>query len=79
MSPMAHGKRTSEEMSTLGSRAMRDPVSLTLDEIESLGACVVAQFEPRKSALADLAISGAHGVYNGPGTLSHYLRNRLGG
>lgn len=37
-----HGRDPSPETETLGSRAMRDPKSLTLEDIQSLGAAVVA-------------------------------------
>lgn len=54
---MAANERSSPDMSTLGSRAMRDPASLTLDEIRSLGACVVTQAPDHSSP-------GAHAIYN---------------
>lgn len=68
-------KLTSAEMATLGSRAMREPTSLTPDEIESLGACVVSQFEPPKPSLADLAMApGAYDAIYGDSSLSSFLR-----
>jgi hypothetical protein len=43
-----HGGTSSPEMASLGQRAMRNPESLSLDEIKSLGACVVGQAPNKK-------------------------------
>lgn len=54
---------TSDEMASLGSQAMRKPDTLNLDQIRSLGACVVSQAPNeafKHAALEDLDSTIAH-------------------
>jgi hypothetical protein len=47
---MAKNEKTSKRIGTIASRAMRDPASLTLDEIRALGASATTQRPDRKPA-----------------------------
>lgn len=40
---MARNEKTSPRVSTIASKAMRDPASLTPDEIKALGASLLTQ------------------------------------
>jgi carnitine O-acetyltransferase len=48
--PKAKNERTSKRIGTVASKAMRDPASLTLDEIRSLGASATTQRPDRKKS-----------------------------
>lgn len=50
--PRAKNERTSKRIGTIASKAMRDPASLTLDEIRSLGASATTQRPDRKKSKA---------------------------
>jgi carnitine O-acetyltransferase len=47
---MAKNEKTSKRIGTIASRAMRDPASLTLDEIRALGASATTQRPDRKTS-----------------------------
>ena len=47
---MAKNEKTSKRIGAIASRAMRDPASLTLDEIRALGASATTQRPDRKPA-----------------------------
>ena len=47
---MAKNEKTSKRIGAIASRAMRDPASLTLDEIRSLGASATTQRPDRKTS-----------------------------
>jgi hypothetical protein len=49
---MADNEKTSDRLSTLASKAMRDPGSLTKAEIASLGATALTQSNDRAKAKA---------------------------
>ena len=72
---MSHCEETSRRMASLASRAVRDPASLTLDEIASLGGALLTQ-APNRNAL--LTPPGAHAYYNPagdrPNVLAQYSR-----
>ena len=46
----AKNEKTSKRIGTIASRAMRDPASLTLDEIRALGASATTQRPDRKTS-----------------------------
>jgi len=48
---MAKNEKTSKRIGTIASRAMRDPASLTLDEIRALGASATTQRPDWKPAM----------------------------
>jgi carnitine O-acetyltransferase len=48
--PKAKNEKTSKRIGTIASKAMRDPASLTLDEIRSLGASATTQRPDRKTS-----------------------------
>jgi hypothetical protein len=55
MPTMASSNETSARLATLGSRALRNPASPTLAEIQALGGCVLSQFQPDPFPLNGLA------------------------
>jgi len=48
--PRAKNEKTSKRIGAIASKAMRDPASLTLDEIRSLGASATTQRPDRKTS-----------------------------
>jgi hypothetical protein len=48
--PNAKNEKTSKRIGAIASKAMRDPASLTLDEIRSLGASATTQRPDRKTS-----------------------------
>jgi len=48
--PKAKNEKTSKRIGTIASKAMRDPASLTLAEIRSLGASATTQRPDRKTS-----------------------------
>jgi hypothetical protein len=48
--PKAKNEKTSKRIGAIASKAMRDPASLTLDEIRSLGASATTQRPDRKTS-----------------------------
>jgi len=47
---MARNEKTSKRIGSIAARAMRDPASLTLAEIRSLGASATTQMPDRKTS-----------------------------
>ena len=59
---MAKNEKTSKRIGTIASRAMRDPASLTLDEIRALGASATTQrpdWKPAKKTAKKTAMKTA--------------------
>ena len=48
--PNAKNEKTSKRIGAIASKAMRDPASLTLDEIRALGASATTQRPDRKTS-----------------------------
>ena len=68
---MAANERTSLDVASLAARAMNDPASLTLREIQTLGASCLTQ-------APDKAAPGAHAYYNALTGNGRYRRTLLG-